>query len=321
MTHSIYAKARLTTDRNLSNHVNVFPPDGRFRCVLDYRSSEPVLDRTELYATAISLVYWMSKYDMRKYWEHSQFQLTRYDVCIRWRSENRPGEGQSKILLQTRFITNAMVSMGDDMSAVASWKPATSRVYWYNELVGYINIGHRCTRPRLQNNLIDGHSENSTATTSANLSLHSGLSKNITNLTDDGRISIKYRFLDTMLQSVAVFLTTLAAMTTVIEAGLDSRCADFTSGGFMDFSIKAVEDRFGNVKLRYSHILRVLYKIPLEMVAKFWCAEVEFVVFIGEVEIAHGTFAKERPFSDSAYGAAVGGDTAPAFGTANVAAA
>ena len=299
--------------------MNVFPPDGRFRCELDYRSSEPVLDRTELYATAISLVYQMSKYDMRKYWEHNQFQLTRYDVCIRWRSKNRPGAGHSQTLLQTRFITNAMVFMGDQMASVATWKPVTSRVYWYDELVGYVTIGHKCTRPHLQDDLINVHSANSTATASVDLSLHSGLFENLTSLTDDSQISIKYRFLDTMLQSISVFLTVLAAMTTVIEAGLDNRCADFTPGGFMSFSIKAVEDRFGNVKLRYSHILRVLYKVTLEMIAKLWCAEVRFVVFLGDVEIAHGIFAKGRAFSDAAYDTPVGGEALSTFSTADVA--
>lgn len=214
-----------------------------------------------------------------------------------------------------------MVLMGDEMAAVASWKPVTSRVYWYNELVGYINIGHRCTGPHLPDDLIDGHPGNSTATTSAGLSLHSGLSKNITSLTDDSQISIKYTFLDTMLQSIPVFLMALTAMTTVIEAGLDNRCAEFTPGGFIEFSIKAVEDRFGNVKLRYSHILRVLYKIPLEMVAKLWCAEVRFVVFLGDVEIAHGIFAKPRLVSDAADDTAVGGKPVSPFATADVAAA
>ena len=258
---------------------------------------------------------------MRKYWEHNQFQLSRYDVCIRWRSKNRPGEGHSQTLLQTRFITNAMFFIGDDMAAVASWKPVTSRVYWYSELVGYIIIGHKCTGPHLQDDLIDGQPGNNTATTSTSLSLYSGPSKNITSFADDSQISIQYSFLDTMLRSIPVFLMCLGAMTAVIEAGLDNRCAEFTPRGFIDFSIKAVEDRFGNVKLRYSHILRVLYKIPLEMVAKLRCAEVNFVVFLGDTAIAHGIFAKMRQVSDVAYGTAVSRKPLWPVATADVAAA
>lgn len=182
------------------------------------------------------------------------------------------------------------------------YNPLTVELFWKDVHVGevYIRLGPpptlsiAATRPPRRNPSIGDSSRRLNAT------------EDLSSVADLGEsFNVFTNYNGATLNSEEVFLTVLVAMEESAHKGADSRCPWITVAGseIVRFHIRSEEDQYGNVLLRYRHVVRLARKVAFKMVSDRRFAEMIFVLEIDGVKTAQGTFKKVRlPHADALNG-------------------